>query len=122
MKGQRMERVNSEYQRELSALIGSALKHREPELKGLVSVTEADVAPDLKTAKIYVSVYSASEEEAARTFEILKENAGFLRHELAQIMRTRTVPQLTILPDRSMEYGSKMDEVFKNLHKNEESE
>jgi len=37
-------RVNSEYQREISALISGELKHREPELKGIVSVTEADVA------------------------------------------------------------------------------
>lgn len=117
-----MERVNSEYQRELSKLIGTALKNREPELKGIVSVTEADVAPDLKTAKIYVSVFASTKEEGARSFEIVKENAGFLRHELAQVMRTRTVPQLTILPDGSMEYGSKMDELFRNLHKGDAEE
>ena len=117
MKSNRSMRVNSEYQREISALIAGELKNREPELKGIVSVTEADVAPDLKTAKIYISVYAATKEESQRSFEIVKANAAFLRHELSKVMRMRTVPTLTFLPDRSMEYGSKMDELFAKLHK-----
>lgn len=119
MKGQRHDRVDSEYRREISAILSGALKNKEPELKGIISVTAADVAPDFKTAKIYVSVYAANREEEARTFKIIEENAGFIRHELALVMRTRTVPQLTFLRDGSMEYGSKMDALLSNLHKDE---
>ena len=78
MKGQRSQRVNSEMQKELSALIQGPLKDKEPELRGLISVTEADVAPDLKTAKIYVSVLAKNEEDKKQAFFILRENAGFL--------------------------------------------
>ncbi len=118
-KGSRTSRLNGEYQKEISSII-RRLKDKEPELKGLISVTEADVAPDLKTAIVYVSIYAGSEEEKAASFAILQENAGFIRHELAQVMRMRTVPAITFRLDGSMVYGSKMDELFKKLHENEE--
>lgn len=118
MKHSRTDRLNSEYQRAISGLI-SSLKGREPELKGIVSVTEADVAPDLKTAKIYVSIFANSAEEKKRSFEVLRENAGFFRKELARVMTMRTVPALTFLEDGSMEYGSKMDAIFAELEKDQ---
>jgi len=114
MKVSRTSRLNGEYQKEVSAII-RRLKDREIELKGLISVTEADVAPDLKTAIIYVSIYGGKEEETKRSFEILQENAGFIRHELARVMHTRTVPMLTFRMDGSMVYGAKMDELFKSI-------
>ncbi len=116
MKPARTDRLKSEYQREISRIIAGPLKDREPELKGLISVTEADVAPDLKTAKIYVSIYGSSKEEQTESFRILKENAGFIRRELAKVMAMRTVPALTFLEDSSMEYGSKMDALFEKLN------
>ncbi len=114
MKVSRTSRLNGEYQKEISAII-RRLKDRAVDLKGLISVTEADVAPDLKTANIYVSIYGANEEDTKRSFALLQENAGFIRHELAQVMRMRTVPALTFKMDGSMSYGSKMDELFKGL-------
>ena len=114
MKVSRTSRLNGEYQKEISEII-RRLKDRTSELKGLVSVTEADVAPDLKTAIIYVSIYGAGEAETKRSFEVLQENAGFIRHELSQVMRMRTVPALTFRMDGSMVYGAKMDELFKKI-------
>ena len=115
----RTDRLDSEFRKEISSIIAGPLKNRAPAVKGLVSVTEVHVAPDLKTAKVYVSVYAASPEEKAQTLSVLRENAGFIRHELAQVMRMRTVPELTVLSDDSMEYGSKMDELFASLHREE---
>lgn len=111
--------MDSEYRRAVAEIISGSLKNREPALRGIISVTEAQVAPDLKTAKIYVSVLAADEEAKKEDFRILRENAGFVRHELAQRMRMRTVPQLTFFEDGSMEYGSKMDELFAKIHKDE---
>ena len=65
MKVSRTSRLNGEYQKEVSEIIRH-LKDRAPDFKGLVSVTEADVAPDLKTAYIYVSIYGVKEEETKR--------------------------------------------------------
>ena len=114
MKISRTSRLNGEYQKEISAIL-RRLKDKAPELKGLISVTEADVAPDLKTAIVYVSIYGAGEAETKRAFEILQQNAGYIRHELSQVMRMRTVPALTFRMDGSMVYGAKMDELFKQI-------
>ena len=114
MKVSRTSRLNGEYQKEISEII-RRLKDRTPSLKGLISVTEADVAPDLKTAIVYVSIYGAGEEETKASFAALQENAGFIRHELSQVMRMRTVPALTFRMDSSMGYGAKMDELFKTI-------
>lgn len=116
MKISRTARLNGEYQKEISAVISGALKDKEPQLKGLISVTEADVAPDLKTAKAYISIYASNEQEKLRSFDIICQNAGFIRHELSQVMRMRTVPTITFLWDGSMTYGAKMDELFKKIH------
>ncbi len=117
-KGSRTSRLNGEYQKEISEII-RRLKDKSPDLKGLISVTEADVAPDLKTAIIYVSIYTKDETEKARSFAALTEHAGYIRHELSQVMRMRTVPALTFRMDGSMSYGAKMDELFKKLHENQ---
>ena len=114
MKISRTSRLNGEDQKEISAIL-RRLKDKAPELKGLISVTEADVAPDLKTAIVYVSIYGAGEAETKRSFEILQQNAGYIRHELSQVMRMRTVPALTFRMDGSMVYGAKMDELFKQI-------
>ncbi len=114
MKVSRTSRLNGEYQKEISEILRK-VKDRNPDLKGLISVTEADVAPDLKTAIVYVSIYGASEEETKRSFEILNQSAGFIRRELSQVMRMRTVPSITFRMDGSMGYGAKMDELFKTI-------
>ncbi len=115
----RTDRLDSEYRKEISAILAGALRNKEPSLKGLVSVTEAIVAPDLKTAKIYVSVYAVSPAQKAETMRAICENAGFIRKELSKVMRMRTVPALTFLEDKSMEYGQKMDDLFAKIHKDE---
>ena len=121
MKTARTSRLNGEYQKEISEIIRH-LKDRAPDLKGLVSVTEADVAPDLKTAKVYVSIYAKEEAEKLRSFEVLQENASYIRHQLSQVMRMRTVPAITFLWDGSMTYGAKMDELFKKINEGKKSD
>ena len=61
-----------------------------------------------------------NKEEEERSFSVIAENAGFIRHELSLVMRTRTVPQLTFVRDSSMEYGSKMDALFSGLHEHKD--
>ena len=114
MKVSRTSRLNGEYQKEISEIL-RRMKDRQPDLKGIISVTEADVAPDLKTANIYISIYAKSEEEKLRSFAIIKELAGQIRHELSKVMKMRTVPALSFRMDGGMEYGSKMDELFKKI-------
>ena len=114
MKVSRTSRLNGEYQKEISVILRQ-VKDRNPQMKGLISVTEMDVAPDLKTAYAYVSIYGVDEAGTQETLKILQDNAGFIRHELAKVMRMRTVPAVTFRLDKSMAYGAKMDELFKTI-------
>ena len=118
----RTDRLDSEYRKEISAILAGPFKNRQPDCRGMVSVTEAIVAPDLKTAKIFVSVYAASAEEKAHTLACIREEAGFIRRELSKVMRMRTVPALTFLEDTSMEYGQRMDDIFARLHREQKDE
>ena len=80
----------------------------------------APVAPDLKSAKVYISVYDTDKDRAEESFSVIKENAGFIRRELAKVMRLRTVPELRVLKDGSMEYGEKIDKILFDLGKKDE--
>ncbi len=122
MKSLRGERLSAEYQKAVYDVIFNQLKNRTDGVRGLVSVTKADVAPDLKTAKIYVSILGKDAAEEDATFATLCEYAGFIRHELAQVMRMRTVPELHFIRDETMEYGSKIDRLIAGLHEGEQDE
>ena len=116
MKVSRTSRLNSEYQKAIAAIINGSLKYKCPDLTGIISITNASVAPDLKTARIFCSIYAKDEQTKTNTFRILRENAGFIRHELSQTMRMRTVPSLYFILDNSLEYGAHMDELFIKIH------
>ncbi len=119
MKSLRGERLSSEYQKAVYEIISTSLKNRTDRIRGLVSVTGADVSPDLKNAKIYVSILAKNKEEEQSSFEELCAHAGFIRHELAHMMRTRTVPEIRFYRDGSFEYGEKIDRIIKQLEEEE---
>jgi ribosome-binding factor A len=115
MKGLRGERLSSQFQQEISSIISTKLRNKYSELSAIISVTNADVAPDLKSAKIYISIYDTNDTKKDNSFAIIKDNAGFIRHELSQVLHIRTVPTLTFILDGSMEYGAKIDKILQNL-------
>lgn len=120
MKGVRGERLAGEFQKEIYNIITNKLRAKEPSLSVIISVTGADVAPDLKSAKVFISVYDADKERAEQSFEIIKENAGFIRRELSRVMTLRIVPELRFILDASMEYGQKIDKLIYELESKDE--
>ena len=120
MKGIRGERLSGEFQKEIASVISTKLRSDYPRLSAIISVTEVDVAPDLKSAKVYISVYDTDKDRAEESFSVIKENAGFIRRELAKVMCLRTVPELRVLKDGSMEYGEKIDKILFDLGKKDE--
>ena len=122
MKSLRAERLSAEYQKAVYEVISTSLKNKTNNIKGLVSVTGADVSPDLKNAKIYVSILAKNDEEEKATFDEICAHAGFIRHELAHMMRSRTVPELRFFRDESMDYGDKIDRLIKEISKKENGE
>ena len=122
MKSLRGERLSAEYQKAVYEVISTSLKNKPNNIKGLVSVTGADVSPDLKNAKIYVSILAKNDEEEKATFDEICAHAGFIRHELAHMMRSRTVPEWRFFRDESMDYGDKIDRLIKEISEKENGE
>ena len=111
-------RINSEVQREMSSIIREDLK--DPRIHPMTSVMAVEVTPDLKFAKIFVSVLG-NDEEKEKTMEGLKKSASFARHQLAKRMNLRNTPELTFVLDTSIEYGVTMSKKIDELKENEES-
>ena len=85
---------------------------------GFVTVTGVDLSPDLRHAKVFVSVMGA-EEQKKGTMEALGHAAGWIRHELGQRIRLRHLPELVFLPDVSQEYGEKIDRLLDEIKETE---
>ena len=111
-------RINSEVQREMSSIIREDLK--DPRIHPMTSVMAVEVTPDLKFAKIFVSVLG-NDEEKEKTMEGLKKSAYFARHQLAKRMNLRNTPELTFVLDTSIEYGVTMSKKIDELKEKEES-
>ncbi len=102
-------RVNSEVQRELSNIIRGEIK--DPRINPLTSVVMAEVAPDLKTCKAYISVLG-DEESQKNTLEGLKSAMGFIRRQLAKNLNLRNTPEIRFILDQSIEYGVHMSRLI----------
>ncbi len=99
----RTERLNQLLREEVADLLRRGVK--DPRISGLVTITEVDVSPDLRQAKVYVSVLG-TEEERVSTFRALDAAAHFLQRELRKRLTIRRTPELTFVQDDSMERGA----------------
>jgi ribosome-binding factor A len=113
----RLQRVNQLIREEISLLVQRELK--DPRL-GFVTVTEVDVAKDLRTAKVYVSVLG-SEADWKASLQALESARGFIRNWLVPRLRLRAVPHLTFHPDRSMAHAAHIQTVLEGLRTEERS-
>jgi len=109
-------RVNTEVQRELSNILRGGIK--DPRVAPWTSVVAAEVAPDLKTCKVYVSVLG-DQKAQEDTLAGLESAVGYIRRELARTLNMRNTPEIRFVLDQSIEYGvnmsRKIDEVTKTL-------
>ncbi len=106
-------RINKEVMRALAEIIRTEIK--DPRLDPLTSVMSVEVAPDLKTCKVEVSVYG-DEEHQQDTLKALRSASGYIRMLLAKKVDLRNTPELTFHMDNSTQYGiemmHKIDEVM----------
>lgn len=109
-------RINNEVQKELSQIIRDV---KDPRIHPFTSVVLVEVAPDLKTAKAYMSVLG-NDEDRAKTLEGLKNAEGFIRRELAHRLNLRNTPSIEFIMDSTIEDAmdmmKKIDEVCKDLN------
>jgi ribosome-binding factor A len=107
---QRSERLASQIQRELSALIRHSLK--DPRL-AQPSILDVQVTRDLSLARVYFSVLDPADSEA--TEQALNHAAGFLQHELGRTIKARITPRLTFIFDDTDIRGRSMDELIDSV-------
>lgn len=101
MASNRIGRINEEIQRELASLIPSV---KDPRVTGMISVTAVDATPDLKYAKVYISVLDKT--DSAQVLKGLKSASGWLRRELGRALQLRYTPELTFVRDDSIDKGA----------------
>ncbi len=107
-------RINEEVYREISNILRGEVK--DPRISPIVSVTRTEVTPDLKQAKIYISVLG-DEDALARTMEGLKSSNGFIRNRLASNLNLRNTPELIFIADDSIAYGIRMTKLIDEVNK-----
>lgn len=109
----RIVKIGQEIKREVSVLIAREIK--DPRVsEGMVSVTNAEITPDLKYCKVYVSVLG-DEKVKKDVLEGLRNAAGFIRKEIASRINLRITPEFTFKIDDSIEYSAHIEEMFKKI-------
>ncbi|MEJ2695309.1 MAG: 30S ribosome-binding factor RbfA [Candidatus Sulfobium sp.] len=111
----RSERVADLIREEIADLIMYKLK--DPRI-GFVTVTGVEMTPDLKMARVFVSILR--EEEREGTLEILNASKSFIRSSLSKRLRLKFIPSIEFRLDTSIDYGFKIDRLLKEIKKDDE--
>ena len=111
MQGKRLDRVTQLIKEEISVLLQRELQ--DPRL-GFVTVTEVDVTPDLRQAKVYVSVLGP-EERWVSSMQALESARGFVWNWLRRHLDLRVTPEIVWRPDRSMEHAAHIQSLLAEL-------
>lgn len=111
----RLQKVAGLLKVEISEIVQREMK--DPRI-GFVSVTDVEVSPDLRHARVFLSIMG-DEDKKKSGLKILKGAAGYIRGELGKRIRMRMVPELDFRMDESIERGARMFELLKQIEKNE---
>ena len=116
-KSQRQLRVGEE----LRHLISNAL-HRETFYDVVlennnITVTEVNVSPDLKNAKVYIMPLGG--ENKIEVLESLNKIKGYIQKLISSEIQLRQIPRLSFVIDTTFEYANKIDNIIKNINKND---
>lgn len=114
MANNRIGRINEEIQRELAGLIRSL---KDPRVRGVVSITAVETTPDLRYAKVFVSVLDRS--DVNEVVKGLKSASGFLRRELGSMLTLRYTPELVFERDDSIDKGAHILELLHDIERKE---
>ena len=121
MANYRRGRINDEMQRAMAEILRSVKDPRVSE--AFISVTGAEVTPDLKFAKIYYSALGMkSAEDKKEIAKGLKSSAGYIRRQVAQRLNLRITPEITFIEDTSITYGAHIAELLNGITFSDDNE
>ena len=115
----RHERVGEEIAHEINAMLAGELK--DPRLEGNVCVSEVRVQPDMKHARVFVSVRTENSKEQADAIKALEHACGFIRHELIERLQLRRLPDLHFTLDLSQEHMERIEQLLKQMKSDKSS-
>lgn len=118
MTSRRQEQVADFLRDEISEIIQREMK--DPRL-GFASITRVEMSPDLRYAKVYVSVLG-SEEDRQATLRALSGAARYIRYLLKPRMHIRHIPEISFRLDRSMEHAEQVARTLAQLHEERRAE
>jgi len=91
---------------------------RDSRIKGLVSVTDIELASDYSFAKVYISIFCKDEEKDS-ALEAIKEKESFFRFEIGKRIRLRLTPKIEFHLDDSLERGSRVSAIIDKISRGE---
>ncbi|MBE6559620.1 MAG: 30S ribosome-binding factor RbfA [Ruminococcaceae bacterium] len=112
----RINRINDSVAQEISLILRDVKDPRVSD--GMLTVTGADVSPDLKYAKIFYSSFTGDDKETQRG---LRSAAGFIRSQLAHRLNLRVTPELTFVYDQSVSHGAHIAKLLHDIGASENS-
>jgi len=86
---------------------------------GFVTITNVKMSPDLKLAKIYISVLERERRELV--LEKIRSESKMIRYELASRIRIKFVPELKFFIDDTIDYVEKIDGLIKKIHEKDDN-
>ena len=107
----RIDKINGEVMRELANVIRELKDSRIPVMTSVVSVS---VTNDLRYAKAYISVMG-DEKTKQKAMDGLNSAQGFIRREIGKRVNLRYTPEFVFEADDSIEHGSHIDKLLKNI-------
>ena len=111
----RIERVDSELQRQLSQIIN--YECADPRIDGMITVHRVETTADLKHAKVFISAFGTT--DRVKLLEGLKSSAGFIKGTLFGRLKIRAVPDMVFIYDDGMDHAQKIDQLLREIHRSE---
>ena len=112
----KMERINSELTRQISKIIAEYIK--DPRLgNAIIGITKVRTTPDLKYAKVYVSVYASDSELVKEAFYTVCRASVFIRNRLKDCVQMRLLPELSFVLDKTEEHSSVIENLLAQIKK-----
>jgi ribosome-binding factor A len=108
----RADRVGEAIREEIATFLAESAK--DPRIVGFVTVTGVEVSPDLRHAKVFVSVMG-SEAEKAATFEGLASTASHLRSRVGRALRLRVAPEIHFREDESVARAARIESLLADI-------
>jgi len=109
----RHERVGEEIAHEINAMLAGELK--DPRLEVSVVASEVRVQPDMKHARVYVSVRTENSREQTDAIKALEHASGYIKQELVERLQLRRVPDLHFTLDLSQEHVERIEQLLKQM-------